>query len=291
MDLKNFKLIIGVSGGPDSMFLLNRLIKTKNYKDIIVCHVNYNYRTDSMKDQEVVENYCKENDIKYKTLSVEHKSGNFEAWARTVRYNFFVKEIKINNFDKIAIAHNLNDSVETFIMQTARNNIVDYYGINKIGNYLGVEVVRPILNLKKSYILKELKKENITYAIDSTNDDEKFLRNKIRKTIKDEDLDTLKREAELRNIAIINFQTQYSDLYSSNSFDNKIFKQMNEVEINRFVFYWIKYNDHTNSVMKKKKKFIKEVAKQLKSEKNLEIITDIIKIIKIKTIVSFIMVN
>lgn len=291
MDLKEFKLVVGVSGGPDSMYLLNKLITEHNYKDIIACHVNYNFRTDSDYDQSVVEDFCREKNIKLKIKSVKFEKGNFEEWARIVRYDFFVEELELNNFDKIVIAHNLNDHAETFLMQTLRNSIVSYHGINPVGEYKGVTVVRPILGLKKSFILNELNKDGIKYAIDSTNEDETYLRNRIRKTLTDQEIDNLAVQAALENKVLLVFKEKYEDKYKSNTFNITIFDDMNEFDINRFVFCWIKENDTACSVLKKKKKFVKEVIKQLKSEKDLKIVTDNIVITKQKTQVSIEMVN
>ncbi|QHX35567.1 tRNA(Ile)-lysidine synthase [Spiroplasma sp. TIUS-1] len=293
MDLKEFKLVIGVSGGPDSMYLLNQIFTDKNYGDIIVCHVNYNFRDDSSYDQFIVEDYCKKNNIKIKIKSVYYseEKGNFEEWARLIRYNFFVEEIRNNGFSKIVIAHNLNDHAETFLMQTLRKSIVTYYGINPIGEYDGVQVLRPILDLKKSFILNELNKNGVKYAVDSTNEDESYLRNKIRKTLTDKEIDNLKVQAELENKTVDKFNKKYEHLFKSNSFDKTIFVDMDDFEINRFVYCWIKNNDSTNSIMKKKKKFVKEVVKQLGSSKNLKIVTDHLIINKQKNQVSIEMVS
>ncbi|WP_338983539.1 tRNA lysidine(34) synthetase TilS [Spiroplasma endosymbiont of Othius punctulatus] len=286
MDLKEFKVVVGASGGPDSMYLLNKLFKEKNYKDIIVCHVNYNFREDSLIDQNVVEKFCIKNQIKFKVLNTKHVQGNFEEWARIVRYDFFVDVINENGFDKILIAHNFNDHIETFTMQTLRNNLVDYYGIKEITTYKNVEIMRPILNLRKSNILIELEAENISYAIDSTNDDIKFLRNKVRQNLEEETFDRVEQQIIAQNRIVEKFRSKYETQYLSDTFDTTIFDDMNDVEINRFVYCWIRENDKTNSVLKKKKKFIKEVVKQLLSKKSLEITTDNLKIVKKLNIVS-----
>ena len=79
----NKKLLLGVSGGPDSMLLLN-YFKDKN---IIVCHVNYCVREDSYNDENIVREFCKNNNIKLEVLNLKNHSykGNFENEARKLR--------------------------------------------------------------------------------------------------------------------------------------------------------------------------------------------------------------
>lgn len=83
------KMLLGVSGGPDSMFLLN-LLKNKN---IIVAHVNYNKRETSKVDEEIVVDFCKKNNIKYFVLNLKkhNEQGNFQNIARIQRYEFLRK--------------------------------------------------------------------------------------------------------------------------------------------------------------------------------------------------------
>ena len=116
MKLNKKKYIAAVSGGPDSMALLDQ------FKKVIVgvCHVNYHKRVDSNYDTKLVKDYCKKHKIPlaiydvntkvYKT-SLQH---NFQTLAREIRYEFFVKcgnKFKCKN---LLIAHNLNDFLETF---------------------------------------------------------------------------------------------------------------------------------------------------------------------------------
>ncbi|MGL5590508.1 MAG: ATP-binding protein, partial [Metamycoplasmataceae bacterium] len=89
MENQNNKKLIAVSGGVDSMFLLNEL---KN-ENIVVAHVNYNLRDDVEIDFKIVNDFCKKNDLKLETYSINEKhNGNFQKWAREKRYHFF-KEI------------------------------------------------------------------------------------------------------------------------------------------------------------------------------------------------------
>ena len=173
--------LLGVSGGPDSMFLLNEY---KNRK-IIVAHVNYNLRSSSKTDEKILKNYCKKNNIKIEILQVNEKpKGNTESWARKIRYDFFKKIYLKYNCKKLLIAHHKDDFLETALMQQRSGRTPFYFGIKKKIFINDMNILRPYINLYwKNQILEEIKKHKIPYGIDETNNDEKFSRNKIRKEL------------------------------------------------------------------------------------------------------------
>ncbi|NQZ65598.1 MAG: tRNA lysidine(34) synthetase TilS [Mycoplasmatales bacterium] len=170
--------LLAVSGGPDSMFLLNWYKKKK----IVVAHVNYNKRKDSKNDENIVKNFCKKNNIKLETLVVnEESSGNFQAWAREIRYSFFKKIYDKYNCDELLMGHHKDDFLETAIMQQQSGRFPRYFGIKKRNFINEMNIYRPFLFLYwKSEILKSLSGDGISYAIDSTNSKPIFERNKIR---------------------------------------------------------------------------------------------------------------
>ena len=127
---KNDSIVVGVSGGPDSMTLLSILLKLKeefNLK-IYVAHVNHMLRENAIKDEEYVKEFCKKNNIEMfikkaniSEIAKKEKIGLEEA-GRNARYNFFEEILKNTESNKIAIAHNINDKVETIIMNTLRGS-------------------------------------------------------------------------------------------------------------------------------------------------------------------------
>ena len=92
---KNY--IVGVSGGPDSMFLLDNFVRS-GFRKIIVCHVNYKKRLSSDRDELTVKKYCQDKKIKFILLKVTNQiykyydqfNSNFQAKARMIRYDFFL---------------------------------------------------------------------------------------------------------------------------------------------------------------------------------------------------------
>ncbi|WP_339022782.1 tRNA lysidine(34) synthetase TilS [Spiroplasma endosymbiont of Crioceris asparagi] len=267
--LNNLKIVVGVSGGPDSMFLLNKILKEKKYKDLIVCHVNYHLREESNFDQEIVEKYCKSKNIKLEVLDLNYKTGNVEEWARVQRYYFFQKILKKNNFDVVCVAHIQNDLIETYLIQKQRQNIVNFYGLKKEQHFDKIKVIRPIIEFKKSDILKLLHQENVNYAIDKSNFDTKYLRNKIRKELDESSFEKLLSEIKEKNKAIEIFYKNNTAKFQNNYFNEDILKEMNDLDKQRFIFEWIKFNGFESAIVKRKKKLIKELIKQINSPKNI----------------------
>ena len=182
--LKN-KYLAAVSGGPDSMALL-----TKYHNKIYgVCHVNYHYRDTSNYDQSIVEKYCQQYGIKFYLLNIDKKIyktkqvKNFESWARIKRYEFFVSIAKKTNINQMLMGHNADDFVESYYMQKQKNSQLLFYGIKKQNYYEDLKIVRPFIKVRKITLENYCKKYHIEYAIDITNADPKFLRNKIRQQV------------------------------------------------------------------------------------------------------------
>jgi len=127
---KGDNIIIGVSGGPDSMCLLDILnsLKDELKINIYVCHVNHCLRENAILDEEYVINYCKKNNIEYfvKRVDIKNKSKfektSEEEAGRHARYEFFEDTLIKTQSTKIAVAHNACDNVETIIMNLLRGS-------------------------------------------------------------------------------------------------------------------------------------------------------------------------
>ena len=150
-----------------------------------VAFVNYHKRKESVIEEEAVRNYCKKNNIKFHLLSAKEEvvEGNFQAWAREFRYDFFKRLVKEYNYDSILIAHHKDDLLETYIFQKTRGGIYSYYGLKKEGTYKGIKVLRPLLAYRKDNLLEYCKDNNVPYFIDSSNLKDDYSRNKIRHEI------------------------------------------------------------------------------------------------------------
>lgn len=178
IDPKEFYLL-ACSYGPDSMALLHVLLK--HTKNIIVCHVNYHKREESTSEEKSLKSFCKENNIRFEKYDAPKKNkGNFQAWARNTRYDFFKDVYGQYNAKALFVAHQEDDVIETYLIQKQRNNRVKLYGIPETSIIRGMNVIRPILIYSKEDILNYCRENLIPYSIDSSNFETKFLRNKIR---------------------------------------------------------------------------------------------------------------
>lgn len=181
------KVLIALSGGPDSLCLAQVLfnLKEKLNIGIYAAHINHNLRgEESDKDEKFVEKWCKERDIPCFVLSAdivkrskEEKRGTEET-ARIVRYEFFEKVVKENHLDKIAIAHNKNDQGETVLFRMLRGS--GSRGLNGMKPIRDKIYIRPLLGVERREIESYLKESNIDARIDKTNLETDYTRNKIR---------------------------------------------------------------------------------------------------------------
>ncbi|MEG2310760.1 MAG: tRNA lysidine(34) synthetase TilS [Clostridia bacterium] len=185
------KIIVAVSGGPDSMCLLSVLndLKSKfnqkyNIKySLIVAHVNHMIREVSNDEKLYVEEFCKKIQVPFfylkkdvVKLSKKLKLSE-ETCGRKVRYDFFNEILIKENAMKIAVAHNLDDNVETIML-----NIIRGCGLKGLTgmDYKFENIIRPLLDIEKKYILQYNEIENLNPCFDITNEQVDHDRNKIR---------------------------------------------------------------------------------------------------------------
>lgn len=183
-------MLVGVSGGADSVCLLhflNYISKKKSFK-IYACHINHSLRQSAKRDEDFTKKFCKTINVecfthkanvkklaKEQSLSIEHA-------ARKARYQAFAATAAKLKANKLALAHHLDDNIETFFLNLLRGtNAKGLTGIplrrplNK-----NTEVVRPFLTITKKNVLNYAKYNKITFVEDETNFDDKYTRNWVR---------------------------------------------------------------------------------------------------------------
>lgn len=181
---RNQRYLVAVSGGSDSMFLLDNL--AQNGFNIFVVHVNYQKRQDSDRDQTIVTDYCDRKQIKYTILKVNperYTKQNFQAQARKIRYDFFLKVAANEKINYLIVAHHFNDLLETYWLQKQRQSVVTYYGLPAQRKMQQLMILRPMLKIKKALILKYLITKKVPFQNDITNTWDIYQRNVIRKQI------------------------------------------------------------------------------------------------------------
>ena len=183
---KDDKVIVGVSGGADSICLLFVLLELqKEYGfELIAVHVNHELRgTAAKEDETYVREICKERNIPCVVYSenvelvAKKRKQSIEEAGRDVRREMFEKARKEYTGTKIALAHHKNDNVETLFMNLARGSkMAGLGGMSPVNDFF----IRPLLCVSRKEIEDYLKKNNIHYCTDETNFSDQYTRNRVR---------------------------------------------------------------------------------------------------------------
>ncbi|MDD2628268.1 MAG: tRNA lysidine(34) synthetase TilS [Clostridia bacterium] len=190
----NDRIVVGLSGGPDSVCLFDILIHLKpilekEYNisyELIICHINHMIREEAIEDINLAREYSEKNNIPFFLLerdiaqiAKENKISEEEC-GRNIRYEFFNKVLKESNANKITVAHNKEDNAETVL-----HNIIRGTGLSGLCGikYINGNIIRPLLNISKKEILEYLKENDIKYNLDITNQTNDYTRNKIRNNL------------------------------------------------------------------------------------------------------------
>lgn len=177
--------IVGVSGGADSIALLNAMNDAN--LNIIAVHCNFGLRgEESDRDEHFVRSFCEEQDIRlmitrFDTESYRNEKGlSLETACRELRYDYFRRLMETEGAKGIVVAHNKNDNAETVLMNLLRGT-----GIKGLRGMLpeANDVYRPLLNVSREDIETYLKRKNIDWITDSSNLSNDFTRNKIRNVV------------------------------------------------------------------------------------------------------------
>jgi len=184
---KDDSIIIGVSGGPDSVALLYLLNSLKKEFKLSLCivHLDHMLRKDSQEDAEFVEGLARRLKVPIITAQINIRElaikGSVEEIARNARLGLLFKVAKAKKTAKIALGHNLDDRVETVLMRILRGTgLYGLAGILPKRNFSKFQIIRPLIEVRRKEITAYLARKKIKPRIDKTNLDDVYLRNKIR---------------------------------------------------------------------------------------------------------------
>lgn len=262
------KVVLGVSGGPDSISMLNILNEIREEKiidfNIVVAHINHGLRENAKIDEKFVVDFCKESNVEcyvlhadIKKMAEEEKRG-LEETGRIVRYKFFDEIQEKTGANKVAIAHNANDNVETIIMNIIRGSGLS--GLKGIEACNG-KYIRPLIESKRDEIEKYCEEENLNPRHDESNDDNTYTRNKIRnvaipyikKELNPNVIDTITR---LSNIA--KDDINYLDIQTENAYNNMCLEEniskenvYNEEKEAKIILDLKKFNKEDKAIQKR----------------------------------------
>ena len=179
-------IVVGVSGGPDSICLLNVLKNLQNELkiNIVVAHINHMIRKEADSETEFVQDFCKQRDIKcfvkkadVLQIAKEKKLGTEEV-GRKIRYDFFEEVKNLVGGNKIATAHNANDNAETVLMNFLRGS--GSTGLKGIEPIRDNKLIRPIIECTRQEIEQYCNEKGLNPKYDKTNQESIYTRNKIR---------------------------------------------------------------------------------------------------------------
>ena len=230
---KDDKIVIGCSTGPDSMALVDMLLKIREKYNLylIVAHVNHNIREQSYDEYCFLKKYCGENNIIFESMTIEeYGDDNFHNEARNIRYNFFDSVVHKYNANILMTAHHGDDLMETILMRIVRgSNLSGYAGFKDVVEMGDYKIIRPLVHFTKDELLAYDIENSVKYFIDSSNSKDKYTRNRYRKYVlpflkkedKDVHLKFLKFNKQL--IEANRFLSNYTENAMKNCFlDNKI---------------------------------------------------------------------
>ncbi|NBK98040.1 MAG: tRNA lysidine(34) synthetase TilS [Erysipelotrichia bacterium] len=191
--LMDKKWVVAVSGGADSMALLDMCVA--HHLQVVVAHVNYQKRESANRDMQGVQAYCKKKQIPcFVHMVTQYKKGyNFQAQAREIRYQFFKQICEEKKAAGVLVAHQLDDVIETYIMQLERGSKVTCYGISEETLIDEMLVKRILLDYTKQQLESYCQKRKITYYDDESNFADQYKRNQIRHHIVERMSDEQKR--------------------------------------------------------------------------------------------------
>ena len=185
--LDNSKIVVACSGGPDSMCLLDQLIKVRDSKKLtIICaHVNHKMRQESEAEDKVVKEYCKKNTIIFEYMEIiNYEDDNFHNQARIKRYSFFKSLLEKYSANYLMTAHHGDDLMETILMRIVRgSNLKGYIGFKKESKFYNYKMIRPLIHVTKEEIANYNNINNIPYVIDKSNESDKYTRNRYRHVV------------------------------------------------------------------------------------------------------------
>ena len=245
-------IVVGVSGGPDSMCLLHLLngLKDDLKLKIIVAHMNHKVRKEADDEEKYVKEFAKENNLEFELYELNEKIvSNFHSEARIIRYKFFEDLVNKYNATYVMTAHHCDDLMETILMRIGRgSNLKGYSGFELLTDKVNYKLVKPLIFYTKDEIIKYMDEKKYKYFIDNTNNENDYLRNRYRHNI----LPKLKEENESIHekyykyskvlLDADNFINNYinkllKDIYKDEKLNIELFKKEDEYIQRRLIEY------------------------------------------------------
>ena len=258
-------VVLGCSGGPDSMALLYLLLnyrKNVNNIYIVVAHVNHNVRRESDNELIFLKEYCEKNKVAFESMKIEkYSDDNFHNEARVIRYKFFEEVVKKYNANYLMTAHHGDDLMETILMRIVRGSTLSgYSGFSMMVDQGDYKIVRPLVFTTKDEVLQYDIKNNIPYVVDDSNFKDKYTRNRYRKNV----LPFLKAEDKNVHQKFLKYSNTLSmydsyidkqmhkvikDVYSDKKLNISKFKELDLIFQNKIIYYILQEYYHDDLLL------------------------------------------
>jgi tRNA(Ile)-lysidine synthetase-like protein len=240
--IKPGKYILGVSGGVDSVVLLDLLSKQKDV-ELIVAHVDHGIRDESFTDLEFVEELANYYGLEFESTRLQLGKDASEELARQKRYEYFKKLKHHNNAQAITTAHHQDDVIETAFINLVRGT--GSRGLSSLKS--NGEIIRPLITFTKKDILAYAEANSINWHEDKTNKDTKILRNKIR-------IDIIPKMSKEQKIQMLNIIDRAKEINSKldQELNNLLYKGLHKGSpvVSRKWFNYLPYDISTEVVRK-----------------------------------------
>lgn len=181
-------VVVGVSGGVDSMYLITQLLEEIPSTQLVIAHVHHGLREESDEEYEFVKSFALKHGIKFRGKhlgEVDFSNGSIEKTYRDLRYTFYENVLREFKTDVLALGHHADDLAELVLMRLVNGasgrGLIGMSSIYKKDN--NTIVLRPLLNLSKEEIYEKAHLLNIEYREDATNKSNDYLRNRYRNNV------------------------------------------------------------------------------------------------------------
>ncbi len=198
LNVGNKKIMVGVSGGTDSLSILffSQCYALEYKAKIYPVIINHNLRKESTIEAKNLKKKLKKDfNINCKVLSKKNNKidKNIQSYARDLRYDLFYKECKKHNIGHLLLGHHKDDLIENFFIRFLRGSgLKGLISFDKnVSDYNGIKIIRPFLSNSKKELININKKTFGFFVDDPTNNSDKFLRSRIRKLLKNLDKEGL----------------------------------------------------------------------------------------------------
>lgn len=279
----NKKILLAVSGGPDSVVLLDLMSKIPLQKrpQVRIAHMNHHLRSEASSEEEFVKRIAQKYGVPFYShqwLEKDHPDSGIEEAARNERYNFFESLMIKHSISYLMTGHHLDDQIETILMRLTRGaSLEQLLGIRSkqsfsLGNNTGY-LIRPLLGFSKAEIYQYAKKNDLAYAEDESNQGLDYTRNRFRNKI----IPLLKKENMKFSNHMKQFQSDLADLIEiSQEPINKAYKKLVQEKNNEISLDLVQLNQYSDALQKA---VITEILKKIYMEKAEQYKTSYIEII------------